>query len=441
MKYISTGQKSQPLDLPQAMISSIADDGGLFMPEHLPAIPRAFFNNFGAMSFPEIAYVPASLLFSDDVQPGTLKRIAESSFDFPLPIRQLDHNLFVAELFHGPTLAVKDFSVRFMARMMGAMSAENPAAFGAAGKLHVLVATTGNTGSAIANGFARTPGVEVYILFPRGTAGRQLEAQFTTIGHNIHALEVHGTIDDCQAMVSQAFADTNLRSQVSLTSANSVNVVRVLAQSFMYFYIMSRVREMLAPGTPVSVAIPSGNLGNLTGALIAQKMGLDFDRIIAAENANCYLSRFMRSGTSTIPSRAIPTLAYAADKGSPTNLARVLHLTGNSVDGLRRAIDAVSVDDAAIIDAVNHSMANYGYIIDPHTALAYQAMRRSLQPGHAGVVLATAHPAKSLTAMTAITGKPMELPLQLTRFMDGTDMRQRIAPSYEALRRIILKNA
>lgn len=441
MTYISTRHKSMPTNLVEATISGIADDGGLYMPERLPDIPGAFFNNFGEMTFSEIAYVPASLLFANIIEPSTMKRIVESSFDFPLPIQRLDHNLFVAELFHGPTLAVKDFGTRFMAQIMSAMTGISTSVTDKGNKLHVLVATTGNTGSAIANAFVHKPGVEVYILFPRGTAGRQLEAQFTTMGDNIHALEVHGSIDDCQAMVSQAFADSELRQRVALTSANSVNVVRVLAQSFMYFYIMSRVRTMVAPDTAIDLAIPSGNLGNLTGALIARKMGLSLDGIIAAENANCHLARFMQSGADSIPSRAIPTLAYAADKGSPTNLERILHLCDNSIECLRQSITAVSIDDASVIEGINHALTNYNYIIDPHTALAYQALRNKLNDGHVGVVLATAHPAKSLTAMTAITGRPMELPLQLTRFMNRTDTRLRLAPSYAALRNIILQNA
>lgn len=440
MKYLSTNHKSQPVSLAEAILHSRADDGGLLWPEKLPHIPRAFFNNFQEMSFTEIAYVVASMFFGEELPSGELKTIIERSFNFPMPVVQVADQLYAAEQFHGPTLAFKDFGARFMARMLRILLMSGKTTVGADSKLHILIATTGNTGSAIANGFHNIENVEVYILFPRGVAGRQLESQFTTLGDNIHALEVQGTIDDCQAMVSQAFGDSELNSRIHLTSANSVNIIRLLPQMFCYFHAMAQVKSKAGNKVPVTVAVPAGNLGNVTAAVAARGMGLPIDRIIAAENANDYLTRLLATGIEPMPHRAIPTLAYACDKSSPTNMPRLREVCGcpAGVAGLRRQLTAVSYDDAAIIDGVNHCLDNYGYFIDPHTALAYQALRNNLAEDHVGLMMATGHPAKSLTAMNAITGRAVELPLQLTYFMTGRDRRKRLTPTYDALRQVLL---
>ena len=442
MRYLSTNNKSQPVSLAEAILHSRADDGGLFWPERLPEIPRAFFNNFSGMTFNEIAYVVSNMLFSDVLSSSELKTIIERSFNFPLPVRKVGERLYSAELFHGPTLAFKDFGARFMARMLSSLLASGKCSGVRGDKLHVLIATTGNTGSAVANGFRHIPGVEVYILFPRGTAERQLETQFTTLGDNIHALEVQGSIDDCHALVAQAFADRELAAEMTMTSANSVNIVRLLPQTFCYFYAVSEVLRLAGERTPVTVAIPAGNLGNLTAALAARAMGLKMDGIIAAENSNDYLTRLLATGAERLPHRPIPTLASACDKSMPTNMPRLRQVCRcpKGVAGLREAFSAVSIDDAGIIDGVNHCLNTYNYIIDPHTALAYQAMCHALPKGNTGLIMATGHPAKSLTAMNAITGRAMELPLQLTNFMTGKDQRQRIRPTYDDFRKILLDN-
>lgn len=440
MNYLSTNHKSEPVNLAYAILHSRAADGGLFWPARLPRIPKAFFNNFTEMSLTEIAYVVSNQLFGEAVPSGELKDIIERSFNFPLPVVQVADRLYAAELFHGPTLAFKDFGARFMARMLRSLMLSGKGKIASGEKLHVLIATTGNTGSAIANGFHNIPDVEVYVVFPRGVAGRQLEAQFTTLGDNIHALEVQGTIDDCQALVAQAYSDDDLNRRLHLSSANSVNIIRLLPQMFCYFYVMAALRRKIGTRVPVTVAIPSGNLGNVTAAVAARAMGLDIDGIIAAENANDYLTRLLATGIEPLPHRSIPTLAYACDKSMPTNMPRLRELCGCAagVSGLRGQLSAMSFDDAAIIDGVNHCLDNYGYFVDPHTALAYQALRSGLPDGHTGLMMATGHPAKSLTAMNAITGRAIELPLQLTNFMTGRDQRIRIVPTYDSLRQILL---
>lgn len=440
MRYLSTNNKTQPVTLAQAILHGRADDGGLFWPEQLPQIPQAFFNNISGMTFTEIAYVVCNMLFGDVLSSSELKNIIERSFNFPLPVRKVGDRLYSAELYHGPTLAFKDFGARFMARMISSLYTSGKFSGVRGDKLHVLIATTGNTGSAVANGFRHIPGVEVYILFPRGTADRQLETQFTTLGDNIRALEVQGSIDDCHALVAQAFADKELAAEMTMTSANSVNIVRLLPQMFCYFYAVSEILRLEGEHTPVTVAIPAGNLGNLTAALAARQMGLKMDGIIAAENANDYLTRLLATGAERLPHRPIPTLACACDKSMPTNMARIRQVCRcpKGVAGLREAFSAVSIDDAGIIEGVNHCLDKYGYVIDPHTALAYQALRRGLPEGHVGLMMATGHPAKSLTAMNAITGRAMELPLQLTNFMTGKDQRLRIRPTYDDFRKVLV---
>lgn len=435
MKFTTTNPSSDhSVDLPKALLQGMAADGNLFMPASLPVIPRAFVDNSRAMTLPEIAYVIADRFFGDELPSQVIKEIVYDAYAWPMPVKRLDQGLYVAEMFHGPTLAFKDTGAHFMARMLGRLSIKRNT------KIHVITATTGNTGSAAANGFLGVPGVEVYVLFPKGIAGQQLEKQFTTLGRNIHALEVNGTIDNCHAMAAQAFADTQLRKSVNLTTANSTNIARLLPQVATYFYIASRLADPLKPGAEFDIAIPAGNLGNLTAAVMAKKMGLQHMNIIAAENANDYLTRLIATGTPPAHRSAIPTLAYAADKSRPTNLPRLMALAGNDLRLLRRIIKAKSVDDATIIAAVNRCHANHGYTVDPHGAMAYHALTARKDTNVPGVFMATAHPAKSLTAMAAITGRATELPLQLTSFMAKPDLRIPITPTYYALRAQIMAN-
>lgn len=436
MLYKSTLNQSQAVNLAQAVIESRPSDGGLYLPDRFPVIPAAFFMNFADMDFADIAYVLGNSLFGDDLPAADIKHVVDSAFDFPVPVVRLSDRLFAIELFHGPTLAFKDFGARFMARMLQQMHLSTR---GSHRKLHVLIATTGNTGAAIANGFRGIEGAEVYVLFPRGLGASRQEAQFTTLGRNVHAFEVQGTIDDCQAMVAQAFSDPALRGRVAMTSANSVNVLRLLPQIFYYFYAVARIKALTGHDSPLAVAIPSGNLGNLTAAVASRRMGLKIGRLIACENANNYLTDFLSTGNDNIH-RANPTLAPAADKGHPTNIPRLLSLCGNSPERLNQEVEAYSFSDAEIIGVINECYDRFRYTIDPHTALAYCGLSRSLRPDETGLILATAHPAKSLTAMNAITGRPMDLPLQLTRFMGAPDLRVSIQPNYSLLRNAILDN-
>lgn len=443
MLYTGTRNTAREVSLFEAVTAAKTADSGLYMPAQLSQIPKAFFRNFTEMTFGEIAYIVASQMFGADIDPATIKNIVDESFTWQIPLVSVDNGLYSAELFHGPTLTFKDFGARFMARMLSVFHA-NPSVYPSVlkdGKLHVLLATTGNTGSAVANAFARVPGVELYLLFPRGASPRQLESQFTTLGGNVHALEVRGTIDDCQAMVEQAFMDRELRGLAALTSANSANIARLLPQTFYYFYAVSRLYGMLGPEAQITVGIPAGNMGNVTAALIARRMGLPVHRIVACENANNHLTYALRTGIDAVPRRTVPTLAYAADKSRPTNMDRLLALARGSVHQLSHEVESRSFGDRQIIDAVNNCYSLHGYTLDPHTALSYAA---ATDYGYSArtpwLMMATGHPAKSLTAMTAMTGRAVELPYQLNQFMGARDYRRRIPPNYEALRLAIIEN-
>lgn len=440
MKYIGIRQPGSTVTLSNAVLHSTPSGGGLYMPQRLPVIPAPFFMNFGGMSFDEIAYVLANQLFGEDVESASLKRVVDEAFNFDVPLVQISENIYVMELFHGPTLTFKDFGARFMARLLSHLhTGAEMQRSKRSGKLHVLVATNGSTGSAIANGFAGISNVEVYILFPRGHAGRQQEKQFTTLGGNIHALEVQGTIDDCHSLVSQAFADPALNAVAALTSANSENIARLLPQSFYYFYAMALLTERIGRKKPITIAVPAGNLGNVCAGIAAANMGLEYGGLIACENANSFLTDMLAGRDNAAP-RAIPTLACAADKGRPSNIDRLKFLCGGDAAGISRRLSAVSVDDAGIIASVNDCYQTTGYTIDPHGAMAWKALKDNLKPGQPGLIMATGHPAKSLTAMSAITGRAMDLPLQLTRFMNGIDHRRPILPTYPMLRDFIFNN-
>ena len=433
MRFISTRHNTPSVSLVEAMYRPIAQDGGLYMPESLPVLPHAVIDNMKEMTIAEIGYVVLNALLGDYFSSSELKQLAESALNFPVPMATLDNGISILELFEGPTLSFKDFGARIMARLLELAFKPTEGQ-----KLNIVMATTGNTGSAMASALAGIKNVNVFVVFPRGTAGRALESQFTTLGGGIIPVEVNGTIDDCHAMVASALRDTSINSQLKILSANSINIARLLGQTIYYFYGVCHLPDF---GTrrfePVTLSIPAGNLGNLSACLIAKNMGLDIGKVIAAENANNYLTRAIIEEDFE-PRRAIPTLAYAADKSVPTNFERILDLVDGDAEKLRAQIQPMSFSDSDIIRIINDCRRETGYLLDPHSALAYAGLKAVLKPGEQGLMLATAHPAKSLDAMTLITGRPIDLPLQLTTFMTGHDHRVKIAPSTWGLRRLIL---
>lgn len=412
MKYYSTNHAAPMASLEEAVMRGLAPDKGLYMPETIQQLPAEFFEHIDELSFREIAFRVASAFFGEDVPAEDLKEIVYDALNFDVPLVPLKEGpLYCLELFHGPTLAFKDVGARFMARLLGYFIRKE-------GKrdVNVLVATSGDTGSAVANGFLGVPGIRVFVLYPQGKVSEVQEKQFTTLGQNITALEVDGTFDDCQALVKQAFLDDRLNEALTLTSANSINVALFLPQAFYYFYAYAQLKKMGAPLDEIVFCVPSGNFGNLTAGLIAQRMGLPVKRFIAANNRNDVVCEYLQTGVYK-PRPSVHTVANAMDVGNPSNFARVCDLYGDSLAVIREHITGKRYDDDEIVKSIMHCQEVNDYRIDPHSACAYQALLDDLQGGETGVFLETAHPVKFDDLMQPIYHEALPLPERLKAFM------------------------
>ena len=325
MEYYSTNHQTRNVSLREAVVKGLAADRGLFMPERIPALPKAFFKNIGNLSLQEISYAVANTLFSEDMDSQELKNIVYDTLNFDIPLVHVNGDIYSLELFHGPTAAFKDVGARFMARLLGYFTRRDKGD----GMVNVLVATSGDTGSAVANGFLGVDGVRVFVLYPEGKVSKIQEAQFTTLGRNITAIEVNGTFDDCQRLVKSAFLDEELNATMKLSSANSINVARFLPQMFYYFYAYAQLQQRNQTDKDLVVSVPSGNFGNITAALIGKRMGLPINRFIAANNRNDIFYQYLLTGKYE-PKPSIATIANAMDVGDPSNFARVLDLYGHS---------------------------------------------------------------------------------------------------------------
>ena len=437
MIYISTSGL-HTATLRQATTNAIAPDGTLYLPESIPTIPKALFNNIEDMKLREIAYVVVSSLLGTDIDPAKLKQVVDSTFNFPMPVKQLRHGIEMLELFDGPTLAFKDVGARFLAEVFRMSGSD-----GATGAV-ALTATTGNTGAAVATAFSGLKDTPVAILFPRGALSRQEQAQLTTVSPNIHPIEVSGTISQCKQMVREAMSDDTLKSRFTPICVNSHNILRIIPQVVFFFYAYARLKKRYGQDADgFMVSVPCGCLSSLTAAIIAKRMGLPMGRIIAGCNANDDFVRVLSGELSPdkVNHASRPTLAKAMDTGFPTNLYRVLRLYNNDLAAARRDITAVSLSDEDIAATIVAEFSRSSYMCDPHTATALGAYLREKTLGNLTsapvVVMATAHPAKSLDSMTAITGRAVELPLQLTRFMSKGVVPLKIPPTYPALRKFI----
>lgn len=431
MRFTSTNRQSPAATFAHASEACVAPDGGLYIPERIPVLPRAFFNNLGDMNMREIAFVVCSSFMDGEYDGATVKEIVDTAFATDAPLVPVGADVHVLELFHGPTLTFKDYGSRFL----GALLARTPAG---GRKRAVLVSTVGNSGASTAYGFGGEKGVDVYILYPTGILGRMARRQFTSAAPNVHALEVMGTIDDCKALVAEAVRDESL-ARLSLTCVNSLNVARVIPQ---IVFTMHAYGRMLSAGVRHAeravYSIPCGNLGNITAALTARRMGLPMGGIVGVSNANDALRRNL-AGTVGADERPVATYAPSMDLLRPSGLPRLLALCGGAT-GVRREIEiAAPVSDRDIAAAILRLRTDRAYNIDPHGAAAYVgAMRSTTAPGMPRVVLATAHPAKNLDIMTGITGAPVELPVQLTRFMTTNRHPLVVPPTMAALRRALL---
>ncbi len=436
MKFYSTNNPEHKAGLAEAIFRGLPTDNGLYMPERLDPLPDAFFAELPNMSFAEIGFQVSKHLLGEDVPEDALRALVYDAVNFPAPVIKLDEQRHVLELFHGPSLAFKDFGARFMSRLMGHLNQGNEK------QLVILVATSGDTGGAVAAGFYQTPGIEVVILYPKGKVSLLQEKQLTTLGHNIHALEVDGTFDDCQAIVKKAFLDEQLRNEIRLSSANSINISRLIPQSFYYFEAYKQLR---ATGDPVTFCIPSGNFGNLTAGLLAKRMGLPVHHFIAATNRNDVVPEFLETGIYS-PRPSVATLSNAMDVGAPSNFARMLNLYGqiNGLDPLdsathaamQRDVSGYAYDDKSTEAAVREVEDKFGYVIDPHGAVGYLALTewQKANPATRGVILETAHPSKFKPDVERILGHSIEVPERLATLESREKVATEMGAAYEPVR-------
>ena len=433
MLYYSTNKKADLATLEKAVVKGLAEDKGLYMPEKIKALPKDFFDNIEKMSFQEIAYTVADAFFGEDVESDALRKIVYDTLAFDCPVVPVTENIYSLELFHGPTLAFKDVGARFMARLLQYFLKKE----GEGNQVNVLVATSGDTGSAVANGFLGVDGIHVYVLYPKGKVSPIQECQFTTLGKNITAIEVDGVFDDCQALVKAAFMDGELNKHMKLTSANSINVARFLPQSFYYFNAYARMKEA-GKADNLVMCVPSGNFGNICSALFGHKMGLPIKRFIAANNANDIFYNYLKTGEyNPQPSKA--TLANAMDVGDPSNFARIYDLYKGDHKVVTSIIDGATYKDDDIMKTMRECYAETGYVLDPHGACGYQALKELLQPEEVGVFCETAHPAKFKEKVDMILNTDIEIPQRLQEFMKGTKQSIEMSKDFMDFKDYLLK--
>ena len=421
MKYYSTNGKAPIADLHKAVVKGLAEDRGLYMPEKIKTLPQEFFDTIETKTFQEIAYTVADAFFGEDVDAESLKQIVYDTLSFDCPVVKVKDNIYTLELFHGPTLAFKDVGARFMARLLQYFIRQE----GNHEQVNVLVATSGDTGSAVANGFLGVEGIHVYVLYPKGKVSPSQECQFTTLGKNITAIEVDGVFDDCQALVKNAFMDAELNQHMKLTSANSINVARFLPQAFYYFNAYARMKA-LGKADNLVMCVPSGNFGNICSALFGHKQGLPFKRFIAANNANDIFYKYLQSGKYE-PKASVQTLANAMDVGDPSNFARILNLYSqngalspeDTHAAITSLISGATYSDEQIKETMRQCYEETKYILDPHGACGYQALIDGLKPGEIGVFCETAHPAKFKEKVDDILSIDVAIPDRLAAFMKG----------------------
>ena len=432
MKYYSTNRKASDATLEEAVVKGLAADRGLYRPHNIRILPASFYEQIDQLSFQEIASQVADAFFGEDVPAETLKQIVYDTLSFDVPVVRVKENIYSLELFHGPTLAFKDVGGRFMARLLGYFIRKE-------GKrqVNVLVATSGDTGSAVANGFLGVEGIHVYVLYPKGKVSEIQEKQFTTLGRNITAVEVDGTFDDCQALVKSAFMDQELNERMQLTSANSINVARFLPQAFYYFYAYAQMKK-LGREKELVVCVPSGNFGNITAGLFAKRMGLPVKRFIAANNRNDIFYQYLKTGQYA-PKPSVQTIANAMDVGDPSNFARILDLYEGSHDAIASEISGETYTDDQIRETVQLTYDETGYLLDPHGACGYRALSENLQPGEVGVFLETAHPAKFLHTVEDIIGTDINIPEKLKAFMNGTKQSVPMSKNFMTFKEWLLK--
>lgn len=430
MRFYSTNNRDHKVDLREAVTQGLAPDNGLYMPETIPTLPQNFFQRIPDLSFQEIATTVTRNLLEASIPSGELERIVAHTLSFDAPVVKIEDNVYALELFHGPTMAFKDFGARFMSQLLGYFARKQER------EIVILVATSGDTGSAVANGFLDVPGTRVVVLYPSGKVSDIQEKQFTTLGSNITALEVAGTFDDCQRLVKTAFLDEDLKRQYFLTSANSINIARLIPQSFYFFYAYGQVAKL---GKPVVFCVPSGNFGNLTGGLLAQRMGLPVQHFIAATNRNDVVPEFLRTKVLK-PRASTTTISNAMDVGSPSNIVRMLDLFGGDVSVLGQSVTGYSFTDDETRKAMRDVYTASGYVMDPHGAIGYLGLKKYLAEGHpdtTGVFLETAHPAKFKEVVEETLGTDIEIPATLEKFLSRKKRVSEISADFPTFKKFL----
>ena len=431
MKWISTRRSSPAVPFIDALFAGTAPDGGLYFPERFEPLPAATMDALRSAELVDIASTVGEHLLRGEITQAALTPLVREALDFPIPLVQVTDNIWVLELFHGPTLAFKDVGARTQARLLHHFTDGTP--------LTILVATSGDTGSAVAQAFHGVPDTRVVVLYPEGKVSDVQEAQMASLGDNIIAVAVHGTFDDCQGLVKQAFADDDLRSHVWLTPANSINLGRLLPQAF-YYFVLAGLEPGPAGAGPYSgpvVSVPSGNFGNLTAGLIAKRIGLPVARFVAATNVNDVVPEYLRTGDYK-PRPSVRTVANAMDVGAPSNFERMRAMYGDNFESLRCDIVGAAFDDATVVAEIGDVYRRYGYLLDPHGAIAWLGLRQTLSAGERGVFLATAHPAKFLEVVEPAIGEAVPLPPVLADAIKRPRHAERLSVDYPALKRLLL---
>ncbi len=432
MKFYSTNDKESKkalVSLEVAVMNGLAPDGGLYMPEKLPALPKNFFAKAKNMTFQEIAFEASKLFFMPDIREMTLKKMVYESFNFKVPIIKLNEEINVLELFHGPTCAFKDFAARFMARLISHFAEKS-------GKeITILVATSGDTGSAVAHGFLGVKNIKVVILYPSGKVSPLQEKQLTGMGKNITALEVRGTFDDCQKLVKEAFMNKELQEKMTLASANSINIARLLPQSFYYVYLASRLYNK---DKKLIISVPSGNFGNLTAGLIAKKLGAPIHRFIASTNVNAVVPKYLETGRFK-PTPSLSTISNAMDVGNPSNFVRMIDLYKGKLSEIKKDVYGASFSDQETKRVVFEVYKKHKYTLDPHGAVAYLGLNEYMRnsKNSSGVFVETAHPAKFGEIVERIIGKKVPIPKQLKSYLKKKKKSVVIENKFEQLKKIL----
>jgi len=429
MKYFSLNKKSPAASFKEAVVRGLAPDRGLYFPEHISPLPKEFFDNIHNLSNSEIAYQAIEQFVSSEIPTEVLKTIIEETLSFDFPVVELNKNIASLELFHGPTMAFKDVGARFMARCLGYFNRDNN------NEVTVLVATSGDTGAAVANGFLGVKGVNVVILYPSGKVSDIQEKQLTTLGQNIRALEVNGTFDDCQAMVKNAFSDRELTQKMQLTSANSINVARWLPQ---LFYFMFAYKDLYRTNKEIVFSVPSGNFGNVCAGIMAQQLGLPIQHFIASNNDNNVVTKYLETELYN-PKPSVQTISNAMDVGDPSNFIRIREIYKNRFDTLRDNLSSFSFSDSETRAAILEIYNTYDYVADPHGAVGYLGCKAYLEnnPNTFCVFLETAHPAKFLSVVEEVVGTKQTIPEQIQKVMGRTKVAIKIS-SYSEFKAYLL---